>query len=77
MLSIDSAFSNKECFDKIKTLCSLLMELGIIMSAWRNSVTGIRFSVISLRAIFCRTINLVSNCCMQSAVAVPNKMKWT
>ena len=50
------------------------MELGIIMSVWRNSVTGIRFSVISLRAIFRRSINLVSNLSMWSAVVVPNEM---
>ena len=77
MLSIDSAFSNKEYFDMIKSLFSFVIELGNIMSVWRKSATGICFSVISLRATFRRSINLVSNLFMQSAVVVPNKMKCT
>ena len=71
MLSIDSAFSNKGYFDMMKSSFSLVIGHGKFMSVWRKSVTGIRFSVISLRAIFRRSLNLVSNSLMRSAVVVP------
>ena len=58
----------------MKSSFSLVIGHGKFMSARRKSVTVTPFSVISLRAISRRSLNLLSNSFMQSSVVVPNKI---
>ncbi len=58
----------------MKSSFSLVIGHGKFMSARRKSVTVTPIAVISLRAIFRRSLNLSSKPFMRSAVVVPNNI---